>query len=205
MNPRTSAGAAPAVRPATPGIRLAAAVLDGAAIILIGLLLARPISAIEDALGLIRFLSIDTTAEALMALLLPIWGAAWVVFLAEAAFAATPGKLALGLRIARRDGTKAPIGARLGRCAAKSAGLLIFPPFGLVDALLPAVILLAVGLAAVLGSPLALVGRRQALHDLVSETAVFRRADLGRAPTGREFRPPSRGREPAAPRQGETR
>ena len=184
MKPGTITLFPPAARPAPPGRRLAAAAIDGMCIALIGWFLARPIMAAEDSLGLIGFSSIDTTAEALMALILPIWGAAWIYFLAEMAFSISLGKLVLGLKITSRSGAKAPGAARLGRWAAKSAILLIIPPFGLIDDPLPTAACLAASLTAGLGW-LSILGRgRRALHDRLSGTSVFRLRDSGAAPVG---------------------
>jgi len=158
------------------GRRLAALFLDLLIFVPFALLLARPIQDIENALGLVRFASIDTNAEAWMVIILALWGNAWVYLFIEAVFAGTPGKLIFGLRVRAINGGPAGIGRRLGRYLLKCGILLIVMPFGMVEGNVSTILLLAVGLVSILGLFLVLGPRRQTLYDRISGTAV------GRAP-----------------------
>jgi uncharacterized RDD family membrane protein YckC len=171
---------------------MAAFALDSAGTALIGGVFSGPIFRAEDALGLVNFSSIDTSAEVIAAIILPLWGAAWIYALFEPIVAATPGKLILGLKIARPDGRKAPFATMLARYAAKNAALFIVLPFGFVDNAVAAAAFLVLGLT-ILGGALWGAGpERRTLHDRISGTAVFRRRDLPPAPTGPQS-PPGRG------------
>jgi uncharacterized RDD family membrane protein YckC len=171
-----------AIRLAPLGRRLAALTLDGLGVVLAGWFFAAPIYWVEDALGMVKFLSIDTSAEAVMTILLSLWGAAWIYAISDIAFAATPGKALLGLTIARRNGTKAPLGRLIGRYFAKNAFLLILLPFGIVDNLTAGLAFLAVGLTIFLGYFLVLGRGRRTLHERISGTVLMRRRDLIAAP-----------------------
>jgi len=177
--PKNVAGSG--ISPTPWGRRLAALALDAAGITLVGWVFSTPIFRAEDALGLVKFSSIDTSAAAVVALILPLWGAAWIYMLPEAFVAATPGKFILGLKIARRGGEAAPFGILLARYAAKSAALFVVLPFGFVDNLIGAVAFLVLGLTILLGSLRGVGPERRTLHDRISGTAVFQRKDLVRA------------------------
>ncbi len=149
----------------------------------------------------------------------PVWisvmignGMALLYSLSEVAFAATPGKLLLGLRIVAADGQPAVSSALLLRFLAKHAWRvcalvaavsdvlsvrLIAAQFGFAvfrDSPLDFVTLRAVGELALLGVVagffLTLRPRRQTLHDLLSDTCVSRRT----------FSLAKRGFEPVLPR-----
>ena len=157
---------------------MAAFALDGAGTVLVGLAFGAPIVRAEDALGLVKFSSIDTSAEVMAAIILPLWGAAWIYALFEPIVSAAPGKLILGLKIARPGGGKAPFAALLARYLVKNSALFVVLPFGFVDDAVATAAFLILGLT-ILGGALWGAGpERRTLHDRISGTAVFRRRDL---------------------------
>ena len=111
---------------------------------------------------------------------LPIVSGAY--FLLEAVTGWTLGKLALGLAVGNPDGTKAPWDVRLDRAAVKNLGVIVMAVGGLagLGVLGPAGGLIA--LVLFIGCFLALGARRQALHDRIARTAIFRRRLLAPAP-----------------------
>jgi uncharacterized RDD family membrane protein YckC len=94
--------------------------------------------------------------------------------------AASPGKMALGLSIAGENGSAATQNQLVTRWAVKNAGNLIGLAAAVVGAVIPIfgfVLGIVSGLAAlavVVGCFLALGVQRQALHDMLAHTAVFR-------------------------------
>jgi uncharacterized RDD family membrane protein YckC len=101
-----------------------------------------------------------------------------VYFLAEALWGRAIGKLLLGLRIATDDGKGATLGRLLVRMLVKNGGAVL----KLVAMTTGATILSRGGdvLSVVVtgGCLLALWPRRQALHDLAANTAVFHGSDV---------------------------
>lgn len=105
-------------------------------------------------------------------------GVTFFYSLIEAFTGASPGKMALRLKIGLANGRRAPLRVCVRRWAVKYSGAL-FGLLGAVPFLSPlAVFATAAGLVIFLGCFLALGDRRQALHDLVAGTAVFRTPDL---------------------------
>jgi uncharacterized RDD family membrane protein YckC len=157
------------------GRRFAAALLDVPGIVFTGLVLARPLQNLEDALGLVQVVSIDTNADALMVLILAVWGGAWTYPLIEIVSGASPGKWMLGLRVRRPDGRPAGILRRLVRAVLKNAVLFIVLPFGMIrESDVGAAICFGLALAGLIGIGLVFGADRRALHDKVSGTAVAR-------------------------------
>ncbi len=90
----------------------------------------------------------------------------------------TLGKLALGIRIRSADGTNAGLGRLLGRYAVKNIGFLL-GLLGFVTGVRILSLLSTFGaLAIFIGCFFTLGADRQALHDKVVGTAVFRKADI---------------------------
>ncbi|HNV01898.1 MAG TPA: RDD family protein [Vicinamibacterales bacterium] len=105
-------------------------------------------------------------------------GVTFLYSLIEAFTGASPGKMALRLKIGLEDGRRAPLPVCVRRWAVKYSGAL-FGLLGAVPLLSPlAMFATAAGLLVFLGCFLALGDRRQALHDLAAGTAVFRTPDL---------------------------
>lgn len=98
--------------------------------------------------------------------------------LIEAFTGASPGKMALGLKVGLADGRQASVAVYGRRWAIKYSGTLL----GLVGALpgfhVTALMAPAAGIIVFVGCFLALGDERQALHDLAAGTAVFRKGDL---------------------------
>jgi len=105
-------------------------------------------------------------------------GFVFLYSLIEAFTGASPGKMALGLKVGLEDGRRAGAGAYARRWAIKYSGTIL----GLVGALpgLQVIGLVApvAGLIVLAGCFLALGDKRQALHDVAAKTAVFRKTDL---------------------------
>lgn len=98
--------------------------------------------------------------------------------LAEILLARTPGKLLLGLRIAREDGRPATLGRLALRFVIKQSGGLLMLAGMLAGTYLLTRIAIAPSLAIVVGFFFVLAARRQSLHDWVSKTAVYRNSDV---------------------------
>ena len=89
--------------------------------------------------------------------------------LIEAFTGASPGKRAMGLKVAHADGTQGNVQLYLLRWALKNSGsLLIF---------LPAIANLA-RLVFFFGCFATLGDKRQALHDMIAKSAVYKKADI---------------------------
>ena len=162
-------------RRAGRGRRFAAALLDVPGIVITGLVLAGPLRSLEDALGLSSITSIDTSADALMVLILAVWGGAWTYPLIEILTGASPGKWMLGLRVRRPDGRPAGIPRRLLRAVLKNAVLCIVLPFGLIsESMAATVVCFGLALAGLVGIGLVFGADRRTLHDRISGTAVTR-------------------------------
>ena len=156
--------------------RLSASLVDVAGIVVAGFLFANPLQDIEAALGLARVVSIDTSGDAIMIILLALFGAAWTYPLIEILTGGSPGKWALGLAVRRPDGGPAGFGRRLLRAVLKNAVLFIALPFGMIDNITGSVICLALGLAGLIGFFRVFTADRRALHDKISGTAVAPRS-----------------------------
>jgi uncharacterized RDD family membrane protein YckC len=105
-------------------------------------------------------------------------GFVFLYSLIEALTGASPGKMALGLKVGFEDGRQASVAVYARRWAIKYSGTLLgllgaVPGFHVVGLLAP-----VAGLVVFVGCFLVLGDRRQALHDVAAKTAVFRRADL---------------------------
>jgi uncharacterized RDD family membrane protein YckC len=121
------------------------------------------------------------------------WGFAAALILFFLAFwfseiylAASPGKLVLGLRIGDENGVRASLRQLIVRWLVKNSGGVIemIGDFAGVRGILAAGHV--VSLAVVMGCFFVLGSSRQALHDKVASTAVFKKSDL-RAAAGHGF------------------
>jgi len=98
--------------------------------------------------------------------------------LLEAIKGYTLGKLMLGLQIGNEDGTKAPIGTLFLRYAIKNIGMILS-----FLALIPFLIWIGTfswlaSLVVFIGCFFAIGAKKQALHDMIGKTAVFKRTEL---------------------------
>ena len=104
-------------------------------------------------------------------------GAAY--FVIELVTGATPGKRALGLVVGTESARPAPAGIRVARYLVKCSPLLL----GILTAVpgfwFAATLALLATMTISVGAMMALSPQRQALHDIIARTAVYRRADLG--------------------------
>jgi uncharacterized RDD family membrane protein YckC len=128
-------------------------------------------------LGLFEAFSIDTETAAIAALLrLLYWTGACYMTL-EIFSTATLGKMLFGLRIGDQEGNKAKISQRLLRYLVKFSSMVIYV-FGrivkneFIFSVSPlATLIIFIGFLLVLG------GKKQALHDRIARTSVFRKGD----------------------------
>jgi uncharacterized RDD family membrane protein YckC len=158
------------------GRRFAASLVDIIGIVITGFLLAGPLQDVENALGLVRVVSIDTNADALMVIILALWGGAWTYPLIEIGTGASPGKWLTGLRIRRPDGTSAGIVRRLIRAVLKNAVLFVVLPFGMIENTAGIAVCFVLALTGLVGIFLVFGADRRALHDKISGTAVVPRS-----------------------------
>jgi uncharacterized RDD family membrane protein YckC len=90
----------------------------------------------------------------------------------------TLGKLLLGIQVGNQDGTRAGLGQLLGRYALKNCNFILT-----ILAVLTGVGLLRTlgslgGLAIFIGCFFVLAGAKQAFHDMIAKTAVYKRSQL---------------------------
>lgn len=165
------------------GARLTAFLIDGLAIVVVGVVAGGLTGAVigsgADAAGG------DETAAAFARALGVLGGAVAGVYLVavlygliEAFTGASPGKMALKLKIGYQDGRPAPVRTYLTRWAVKNGGVILWAAGVLTGSGPVAMLGWLVSLAVFLGCLLVLGDRRQAIHDMAATTAVFRRADL---------------------------
>ena len=122
--------------------------------------------------------ALGAAVGALLGAIAAFGGFVFLYSLIEAFAGASPGKVALGLKVGFEDGRQASIAVYLRRWAIKFSGTLLglvgtVPGLHLAGLLAP-----AAGFIVFVGCFLALGDRRQALHDLAAGTAVFRKVDL---------------------------
>jgi len=101
-----------------------------------------------------------------------------VYYLVEGLTGLTLGKLILGIKVANQDGTTAPVGTLMTRWAVKSSGNILT----LLGTILGVSILGSiggiVGLIIFVGCFMVLGAKKQAIHDMVAKTAVFKKSDI---------------------------
>jgi uncharacterized RDD family membrane protein YckC len=168
-------------------IRFAAALIDLIAVVLMSLLIVERLRSWLP--GPVAFLSrmmrgvltpqkatqMSGAIEVLAQLFLSIALVGALYFLLEAVFGRSLGKLLLGLRVDTVDGHGSRLGARLLRYGAKVSGAFLVLGGTVAEAQAVARTGEVVAYLTVLGLLVAFSRRRQALHDLVAGTAVFRR------------------------------
>ena len=201
MEPTSAAAASsPSAERVGFGPRLGAYLIDQVVIWVVAALAARPLSGpfsrgVAQMMARGASASVSPTASHMIETVARVAIAGSVVSLAyfgiEGLSGRVLGKLVLGLRIARADARRAPLGSLLGRAGIKTGAAwmkLIALGTGSAGLSRASTVL---GLVLVGGCLLALWPRRQALHDLVARTAVFHASDVGAAD-------PARGSVPAA-------
>ena len=115
---------------------------------------------------------------AVIGMLVGIFVIGTVYFLIEGLTGWTFGKLMLGIQVGNQDGTKAGLGQLLGRYALKNCNAILS-----VLAIATGIHLLRTigslgGLAIFIGCFFVLAGSRQAFHDMIAKTAVYKRSQL---------------------------
>jgi uncharacterized RDD family membrane protein YckC len=101
-----------------------------------------------------------------------------VYYLIEGLTGITLGKLILGIKVANQDGTAAPIGTLITRWAVKSSGNILTLLGAILSISILGTIGGLVGLVIFVGCFLVLGVKKQAIHDLVAKTAVFKKSDI---------------------------
>lgn len=101
--------------------------------------------------------------------------------LMEIAYAATPGKMMLGIKIANADGTEAPTRRLTTRWFVKSGLSTSLSLLGMlfVSSLLSS-LSTVISIVIFFGCFMVLSAHRQALHDWIAQTAVYRREHIQR-------------------------
>lgn len=110
-------------------------------------------------------------ADAILIMILILWGATWIYPLIEIVSGASPGKWMLGLRVRRADGRPAGIGRRLLR-----AVLFIVLPFGMIEGLGIIAVRFTLAMAGLIGVLMVFGTDRRMGHDRISGTVVIRPA-----------------------------
>lgn len=101
-----------------------------------------------------------------------------VYYLIEGLTGITLGKLILGIKIANQDGTAAPVGTLITRWAVKSSGNILTALGAILGISFLGTIGGIVGLVIFVGCFVALGAKKQALHDIIAKTAVFKKSDI---------------------------
>ena len=163
------------------GPRLGATLLD----ILFVILLCTPFTLMGGlAAGLISALGLDAMASEEDAAALAVIGMgagilatavlvgilALAYTLIEAFTGASPGKRVMGLQVAREDGSKGDVQLYLVRWALKNSGSLLQFVLPLISSL--ASLVFFFGCFAALGD------KKQALHDIIAKTAVYKKSEI---------------------------
>lgn len=113
-----------------------------------------------------------------------VWGfiagaIALIYSLLEIAYGATLGKMALGIKIASADATNASTGTLATRWFIKSGLSSLLNLLGtLTAASILSTLSTIVGVVIFIGCLFVLGANRQALHDMIAKTAVYRRSDI---------------------------
>ena len=101
-----------------------------------------------------------------------------VYYLIEGLTGITLGKLILGIKVANQDGTVAATGSLITRWAVKASGNILTLLGGILSISILGTIGGLLGLVIFIGCFFALGAKKQALHDLVAKTAVFKKSDI---------------------------
>lgn len=96
----------------------------------------------------------------------------------EAFTGASPGKMALKLKIGFEDGRNAPVSVYLTRWAVKYSGSILGAIAALTGISLVGTLGSVCSLVIFIGCFLVLGQKKQAIHDMAAKTAVFKKADL---------------------------
>jgi uncharacterized RDD family membrane protein YckC len=101
-----------------------------------------------------------------------------VYYLIEGLTGLTLGKLILGIKVANEDGTTAPVGTLMTRWAVKSSGNILTILGTILGISILGSIGGYVGLIIFVGCFMVLSAKKQAIHDMVAKTAVFKKSDI---------------------------
>lgn len=110
---------------------------------------------------------------------LPLIGTLY--FLLEAVTGASVGKMVLGLKVGTAEGTAGDIKLYATRYAIKNLGLIISMIGGIVGVAILGTVGTWVGVVIFLGYFMVFSAKKQALHDTVAKTAIYKKANLAPA------------------------
>ena len=100
------------------------------------------------------------------------------ILLMDALLGQSPGKMVLGIQIANSDGTKASLGKLLGRAGIKYLQSLFHMLFWVTGLWFFSTLKNIATPVVFIGYLLALGKAKQALHDMIVKTAVFKKSDI---------------------------
>jgi uncharacterized RDD family membrane protein YckC len=102
----------------------------------------------------------------------------FIIMLIEAFAGTTPGKMMLGLKNADQDGTAGGVGVFVGRAAIKYIHMLFYIISGILGVSILTTVGSILGLVVFIGCFFVLGQNRQAFHDMIAKTAVFRKNEI---------------------------
>lgn len=172
------------------GLRFAAALIDLAIVAVVGFVAGAAIGGLlgggvggvlggpTGGEGAASGAALGAAVGAIVGAVAAFGGFVFLYSLIEAFTGASPGKMALGLRVGTADGHRGSTALYVKRWAIKYSGTLL----GLLGAVpglhIFGLVAPPAGFIVFAGCFLALGDKRQALHDLGAVTAVFRKTDL---------------------------
>lgn len=102
----------------------------------------------------------------------------FIIFLIEAFTGATPGKMMIGLKNANAEGTAGTVGTFFGRAAIKYIHLIFYILSGILGIGFIYTLGSILGLVVFIGCFFVLGERKQAFHDMIAKTAVFKKDQI---------------------------
>jgi len=163
------------------GLRSGALLLDFFFVILLSFILVLFGFSIHGLLirfGIMSGFSIDTSGDAWAAVLFILYFNGLFYNIFEIFTGTSLGKMALGLKIGKKDGQKGNIRIYFLRYLLKNSIFLFFLGFGIIEDSFLIYLFLGIAVIVFLGYFLLLGPQKQALHDRLSGIAVFRKADI---------------------------
>lgn len=122
--------------------------------------------------------SFQGSMDQVMKAMVPLVLLTLVYWLIEGFMGASPGKMMLGLKIAKEDGNEAEIKDYLLRFALKNSQPILGILATLTSSFLLNMLSSAAGLVIFFGCLMVLGDTHQSIHDVLTKTAVFKKTDL---------------------------
>ena len=101
-----------------------------------------------------------------------------LIYIIEGLTGITPGKAVLGIKVGDKSGSTASIGALLTRFLVKVSGTVLTILAGITGVVLLGTVGSIASLIIFIGCFFVLGSQKQAIHDMISKTAVFKKADI---------------------------